>query len=307
MAQERVAYINGDYLPESEVKVSFRDRGFVLGDAIFDTARTFEGKIFRLDDHINRLYRSLKAVDMDPGLSPEEMTQISQTVVEKNLPLRGEGDDYWVFQRVTRGEKSIVGDAQQGSGATVIVECTPLPLKARAPMFRDGIDVLTPVIRRIPPECLSPNIKNVNYMNLVLAEDEVRRNAEHPWAVLLDTRGFLCEGIGSNIFLVRDGTLFTPRPQFVLEGVSRQIVIDLAVELDISVSEEDLTTFQAETADEAFMTSTSLCLCPARSYNGKTLGDGKVPGPVTTQLTAAFAKLVGYDFVGQYLRTLTAT
>jgi branched-chain amino acid aminotransferase len=144
-------------------------------------------------------------------------------------------------------------------------------------------------------------------MNLVLAEDEVRRNAEHPWAVLLDTRGFLCEGIGSNIFLVRDGTLFTPRPQFVLEGVSRRIVIDLAVELDISVSEEDLTTFQAETADEAFMTSTSLCLCPARSYNGKTLGDGKVPGPVTTQLTAAFAKLVGYDFVGQYLRTLTAT
>ena len=269
MTQERVAYINGDYLPESEVKVSFRDRGFVLGDAVFDTARTFEGKIFRLDDHIDRLYRSLKAVDMDPGVLPEEMAQISQSVVEKNRPLLGEDDDYWVFQRVTRGAKSIAGDSQTDSGATVIVECTPLPLKARAPMFRDGIDVLTPVIRRIPPECLSPNIKNVNYMNLVLAEEEVKGKAEHPWAVLLDTRGFLCEGIGSNIFLMRDGTLFTPRPQFVLEGVSRQIVIDLAGDLGIPVSEEDLTTFQAETADEAFMTSTSLCLCPARSYNGK--------------------------------------
>ena len=267
MTQERVAYINGDYLPESEVKVSFRDRGFVLGDAVFDTARTFEGKIFRLDDHIDRLYRSLKAVDMDPGVLPEEMAQISQSVVEKNRPLLGEDDDYWVFQRVTRGAKSIAGDSQTDSGATVIVECTPLPLKARAPMFRDGIDVLTPVIRRIPPECLSPNIKNVNYMNLVLAEEEVKGKAEHPWAVLLDTRGFLCEGIGSNIFLMRDGTLFTPRPQFVLEGVSRQIVIDLAGDLGIPVSEEDLTTFQAETADEAFMTSTSLCLCPVRSYN----------------------------------------
>ena len=304
MTQERVAYINVDYLPESEVKVSFRDRGFVLGDAVFDTARTFEGKIFRLDDHIDRLYRSLKAVDMDPGVLPEEMAQISQSVVEKNRPLLGKDNDYWVFQRVTRGAKSIAGDSQTDSGATVIVECTPLPLKARAPMFRDGIDVLTPVIRRIPPECLSPNIKNVNYMNLVLAEEEVKGKAEHPWAVLLDTRGFLCEGIGSNIFLMRDGTLFTPRPQFVLEGVSRQIVIDLAGDLGIPVSEEDLTTFQAETADEAFMTSTSLCLCPARSYNGKMLGDGQVPGPVTTQLTAAFSELVGYDFVGQYLRTL---
>ncbi|MEE3282358.1 MAG: aminotransferase class IV [Pseudomonadota bacterium] len=304
MTQERVAYINGDYLPESEVKVSFRDRGFVLGDAVFDTARTFEGKIFRLDDHIDRLYRSLKAVDMDPGVLPEEMAQISQSVVEKNRPLLGKDNDYWVFQRVTRGAKSIAGDSQTDSGATVIVECTPLPLKARAPMFRDGIDVLTPVTRRIPPECLSPNIKNVNYMNLVLAEEEVKGKAEHPWAVLLDTRGFLCEGIGSNIFLMRDGTLFTPRPQFVLEGVSRQIVIDLAGDLGIPVSEEDLTTFQAETADEAFMTSTSLCLCPARSYNGKMLGDGQVPGPVTTQLTAAFSELVGYDFVGQYLRTL---
>ena len=244
---------------------------------------------------------------MDSGVLPEEMAQISQRVVEKNLPLLGEDGDYWVFQRVTRGAKSIVGNSQTDSGATVIVECTPLPLETRAPMFRDGIDVLTPVIRRIPPECLSPNIKNVNYMNLVLAEEEVKGKAEHPWAVLLDTRGFLCEGIGSNIFLVSGGTLFTPRPQFVLEGVSRQIVIDLAVDLGIPVSEDDLTTFQAETADEAFMTSTSLCLCPARSYNGKTLGDGKVPGPVTTQLTAAFAELVGYDFVGQYLRTLNTT
>ena len=153
-----------------------------------------------------------------------------------------------------------------------------------------------PPLRRVPPECLDPNIKSHNYLNLVLADREVRYRAENAWAVLLDTRGYLSEGIGSNIFLVREGRLSTPRSQFVLEGVSRQIVLDLAVELEIPVSEEDLTTFQAETADEAFMTSTSLCLCPARTYNGKTLGDGKVPGPVTTRLTAAFAELVGHVF-----------
>ena len=94
MSKERIAYLNGQYLPESEAKISFRDRGFVLGDAIFDTARTFEGKIFRLDDHIDRLYRSLKAVDIDPRLPPEEMKSISQNVVEKNLPLLEEGEDY---------------------------------------------------------------------------------------------------------------------------------------------------------------------------------------------------------------------
>lgn len=306
MDKERVAYFKGEYLPESQVNVSFRDRGFVLGDAVFDAARTFDGKIFRLAEHIDRLYRSLKAVDIDPGLSPDQMTQITEVVIEKNLPLLGEGEDYWVMQRVTRGANIVGGELWQSTGPTIIVECTPLPLKARAPLFRDGIDVLTPVLRRVPPECLSPNIKNHNYMNLVLADIEVRNHADNPWAVLLDTRGFLCEGIGSNVFLVRDGKLLTPRPQFVLEGVSRQVVIELAVDIGISVSEEDLTTFHAETADEAFVTSTSFCLCPVRSYNGKTLGNGSVPGPLTAKLTAAFVELVGHDFVGQYLRALDA-
>ncbi len=105
----------------------------------------------------------------------------------------------------------------------------------------------------------------------------------------------------------RKGKMYNQRAKFVQEWVSRQIEIELEVDLGIPVSEDDLTTFQAETADEAFMTSTSLCLCPARSYNGKILGDGNVPGPVTTQLIAAFSELVGYDFVGQYLRALDTT
>ena len=124
------------------------------------------------------------------------------------------------------------------------------------------------------------------------------------WAILLDTRGFLSEGIGSNVFLVKDGKLLTPKAQYVLAGVSRQTVIELAAELNIAVVEDDLSPYDAVTADEAFITSTSFCLCPVRSCAATVVGDGAVPGPLTRALSDAFARLVDYDFVDQYLRHL---
>ena len=123
-------------------------------------------------------------------------------------------------------------------------------------------------------------------------------------AVLLDTRGFLCEGIGSNLFLVRDGCLFTPRSQYVLAGVSRQTVIELAEKLNIQVIEDDLSPYDALNADEAFITSTSFCICPSRSCNGKPIGKSQVPGPMTEKLQQAFVELVDYNFVDQYLSHL---
>ena len=304
MKGTRVAYLNGEFLPESEVNVSFRDRGFVLGDAVFDAARTFNGKIFRLVEHVDRLYRSLEAVQIDPGISSEEMIRITESVVEKNLPLLSEGEDYWVMQRITRGERVVGGELRDSTKPTVIVECDPLPLQARAHLFQEGIDVLTPTARRVPPESLNPNIKSHNYLNLVLADLEVCDQADNPWAVLLDTRGFLSEGIGSNVFLVRDGQLLTPRAQYVLEGVSRQVVLELAASLGITALEADLSVVDAENAEEAFITSTSFCLCPVRTYNGKQIGNGSVPGSITQSLTDAFCKLVNCDFVAQYVRTL---
>ncbi len=301
---ERYAYFNGSFLPEKEVLVPFRDRGFVLGDAVFDAARTFGGKIFKLEEHIDRLYRSLKALDIDPGLSPEEMNLVSREVVEMNQPLLADGDDYWVIQRVTRGMNVIGGDLWESSGSTVIVECTPLPLSTRAHLFAEGIDIFIPSTRRIPPECLSPNVKSHNYLNLVLADLEIRDKGDNAWAVLLDTRGFLCEGIGSNVFLVSDGVLYTPRSQYVLAGVSRQTVIELAEKQGIAVVEDDLSPYDAYNADEGFITSTSFCLCPARSCNSKPIGSGNVPGPVTGILTKAFSELVEFDFLHQFLRHL---
>ena len=136
---ERIAYFNGSYVPESEVLIPFRDRGFVLGDAVLDTARTFGGKIFKLGEHIERLYRSLKAIDIDPGMTPQEMQKISEEVVRRNLSYLEEDDDYWIFQRITRGQNVVGGELWQSSGPTVIVECTPLPIKTRAEVFHEAV------------------------------------------------------------------------------------------------------------------------------------------------------------------------
>ena len=301
---ERTTYFNGEYLPESKVCVSFRDRGFSLGDAVFDAERTFGGEIFRLKTHIDRLYRSLEKASIDPGLTPAEMTDITRETVARNLPLLEPGEDYWVMQRVTRGLNVVGGELWQSSGATVIVECTPLPLAARAPMLRDGLDVVTPSHRRVPPESLDPNIKSHNYLNLVMADLEIRDRAPHAWAMLLDTRGFVSEGIGSNVFFVKDGELLTPKADYVLPGVSRAVVLELAAAEGVVAHEEDISLEQARSADEAFITSTSFCICPVRSYDEVRLDKTGIPGPITRQLSDAFAKEAQFDFVGQYFDAL---
>src|SRR6202007_1694518 len=135
--------------------------------------------------------------------------------------------------------------------------CLPLPLRERARLFRDGIDVVTPSVRRTPPDSLSPRAKMHQYLNLVLADREVKAQNPAAWAVLLDVNGNLSEGQGSNIFLVRDGGLTTPREKYVLPGVSRQAVIDLARQLAISCEENDIDLYDAYTADECFLTYTS--------------------------------------------------
>src|SRR6185503_3683800 len=141
-------------------------------------------------------------------------------------------------------------------------------------------------------------------LNLILADKEVKSHSPNAWAVMLDERGNLCEGMGSNIFVVRGGRMFTPREQYVLPGVSRGMVVDLAAQLGIPTEERDLDVYDAVTADEVFLTSTSLCLCGVRSVNGQPIGDGRVPGPITKRLTDAYVALVGTDFVAQYLARL---
>ena len=299
MANERVAYVNGQVVPESQAVISIKDRGFLQGDAVFDTTRTFGHRIFRLDEHLDRFFHSLKYMRLEPDLSKDDFKRLTMEVLEANLPLIDSDDDYWVTQRVTRGVT--VDGVEKPS---IVIECVPLPFKARARYYRDGIPVVVPSVRRTPPEVQSPRAKVHNYVNLVQATMEV--TSQHPdnWAILLDTNGNLSEGPGSNIFIVKDGVVMTPKEQFILSGISRRVTIELAQELGIEVQEADIDLYDAYTADEAFVTSTSFCICPVSSFNGSSVADGSVPGPVTDRLTRAYSGMVGIDVAAQYLARL---
>ena len=305
MTQERVAYFNGEIVEESNARISFRDRGFKYGDAVFDMTRTFGHRIFKLDEHLQRFWDSLDYVGIDPGITISEMREATMSVLERNLPLLADDEDYWVGQRVSRGIDLVGGDMWETSGGpTVVIECTPLPLEPRARLFKDGIDVWVPAVRRTPPDSFSPRAKSHNYLNLILADMEAKIVDPDAWAILLDGNGSLTEGIGSNIFTVKDGQLSTPRGKFVLGGISRETVIELAEENQIPVVERDIDMFDAITADEVFLTSTSLCICPVSTIQGRTIADGDIPGPITETLMDAYVVLVDYDWVGQYLKRL---
>ena len=298
--QEPIVYLNGELQPESRAGIPIRDRGFIYGDAVFDAARTFNGVPFKLKEHVRRLYDSLRYVRIDPGIDMEEMERWSRQVVEHNHPLLPPGQDMWVMQRVTRGVEGGPGDAVP----TVLIETHAIPFAARALLYRDGARVTTPSVPRIPPRFMSPRAKTHNYLNLVLGDLEAQGTDPGSWAVLLDETGNLTEGRGSNIFLVKNGVVATPKGQYVLEGITRGTVLDLAGGLGLEKSECDLDLFDAYTADEAFLTSTSLCICPVSAVNGTPIGDGSPPGPVTRRLMQAFSDLAGMDFEEQYLTHL---
>ena len=295
---EPIVFLNGELVPESQAGIPIRDRGFIYGDAVFDAARTFNGVPFKLAEHVKRLYDSLRYVRIDPGIGMGEMEEWSRKVVEHNYPLLPPGQDMWVMQRITRG----VEGAE--SAPTVLIETHAIPFVARAPLYRDGARVTTPSVPRVPPRFMSPRAKTHNYLNLVLGDLEAQGTDPGSWAVLLDEAGNLTEGRGSNIFLVKDGTVATPKGQYVLEGITRRTVLDLADGLGLDTAECDLDLFDAYTADEAFLTSTSLCICPVSSVNGTNIGSGRPPGPATRQLMQAFSDLAGMDFEEQYLAHL---
>ena len=302
MAEEKIVYFNGEFLPENQVGISIYDRGFLYGDAVFDATRTFAGQTFRLDRHINRLYDSLRYLRIDVGMSKAEMTEATEAVVAHNHPLLPAGQDMWVMQRISRGVEA--PNRAGGLTPTILIESHAIPFAARAPLYRDGARISTPSVPRIPPRFVSPRAKTHNYLNLILGELEAHGEDPGAWAILLDEFGNLTEGRGSNVFLVKDGVAMTPKSQYVLEGVTRNQTLELAAGLGIPTAECDLDLYDAYTADEAFLTSTSLCICPVSGVNGAPIADGTVPGPVTHQLMTAFSDLVGMDFAEQYLAHL---
>jgi branched-chain amino acid aminotransferase len=299
---ERVAFHNGKFLPESEILIPFRDRSFRWGDGCYDMARTFRGKPFRLEEHIKRLYRSLAYLSIELELTQDEMLNISREVVSRNEHLLSGDDDYWICQRISRGLDAVGDENWQQTGPTVIVECIPIPFKGRARFFRAGIKLQVSSFRRTPPVCLSPHAKLNNYLNHFMADIEVRRRDPDTWALFLDYNGNIAEGTSNNFFMVKDGILLTPREQFILSGITRQVVMELAKNECIELRETDIDAYDAANAQEMFLTMTSMCICPVSSFNGHPVGNGSLPGPTTERLMRAFRELVGMDYVAQFLR-----
>lgn len=301
---ERLAYVNGAHVPESQAVLSIRDMGLVYGDSVFDTARTFNGVLFKLEEHVDRLIQSLAYARIDPGLTRQEMIDATHRLVAANLPMLREGEDYWVTIRVTSGLQSFDGEPSRSAGASVVIDCIPIPLRARAPFFKNGIDARLTDRCRIAPGAINPNAKTNNYLNMILAQKEISAKYPGVWALMPDHNGNIAEGAGCNFFIVKDGEVLTPTTEFVLAGVSRQVVIDLCNGMAIPVRETDISAEVALSAQEAFFTSTSLCACPVATLDGHAYAAG-APGPVTRRIMEGFADLVGMDYVGQYLKFLS--
>ena len=292
------AYFNGEWVPFSEVKIDPMDRGFMVGDVIFDVARTFNGKSFRMEQHIDRLYRSLKYVRIDPGLSPREMYDISEEAIARNEDLREDVGDFTITQFITRGPGSWSRDA---GPPTVCVKISAAAFGRYAKLYDDGAHGVITRTRSYPVDALDPKVKHYSRMNFNLADLEAADVDPEGWPILTDSEGNLTEGTGYNVFLVTDGVIRTPGDRNILQGISRGMVFELAEQLEIPLVEEDLQPYDMYTADEAFFSSTTPCVLPVTVVDKREIGDGR-PGPIVQQLLSAWSETVGLDIVDQMAR-----
>ena len=293
-----ITYFNGEWIPFSQVKIDPMDRGFLVGDVVFDVARTFNGKSFRLQAHIDRLYRSLKFIRIDPGLSPEEMFAISEEVVERNEPLREAVGDFTVTQFVTRGPGRSTRDA---GPPAVCVKVMPIGFDRYARYYEEGAHGVITRTRSYSSESLDPKVKHYSRMNFNLADLEAANVDPEAWPILTDLDGNLTEGTGYNVFMITDGVVRTPGDRSILQGVSRGMVFDLAKQLNLPVVEEDLQPYDLYTADEVFFSSTSPCVLPVTQVDKRQINDGK-PGPLTRRLLSEWSETVGLNIVEQAQR-----
>lgn len=295
----RQVFLSGQMVPESEAKISIFDSGFKLGDTVTESTRTFGHRPFKLDQHIERLFRSLKVTRIDPGYSKEDITRLSLEVLEANLPLIEQADDYWLVHNISRGLAVSGADpTRQRSAATVVIHCWPLDLRDWAGFYTQGSHAVTAMSRAVPPQSLDARIKNCSRLPYTMAEIEVKLVDPQAQGVILDVNGHIAENKGGNLFAVVNGELQTPVARNALAGISRETVMELAGGLDIPVREMDLAPYDLYTADEIFFTSTPYCIMPATQFNGLPVGDGKV-GTVTNRLLEAWSRLVEIDIVEQ--------
>ena len=300
--EERIVYLNGAFVPESQAKVSVLDSGFNAGDGVYDVTRTFRHKPFKLREHTERLFRSLRYTRIDCGMSLEEMEKTTLEVLERNKSLLGENEDCALWQVVSRGVRSSTGNRVSG-GATVTVYSVIVNFPEFASFYVEGAPLVIPSTRRIPPQCLESKAKITNKMNHNMASFEAKQADPRAIPLMLDIDGNLSETSAHNFFLVIDGKLCTPTDRNVLGGITKAVIFDLAKQLGVEIMEGNYTPYDLYNAEEAFLASTSPTFVPVRTVNGAKIGKG-APGPVTVRLIAAWNKMVGMDIVDQALSHL---
>ena len=275
-----IIYLDGAYLPKEEAKVSVFDHGLLYGDGVFEGIRAYNGRIFRLDEHLDRLYDSAKTIALEIPIAKAEMVDAIREVLRRNN-LR----DAYIRPIVTRGVGDLGLDPRKCLKPTVIIVAVEWGAMY-GDLYEKGLTAVTVSIRRNPAEALPPNVKSLNYLNNILAKIEANCKGGDE-AIFFDTNGYLAEGSGDNLFVVKNGEIVTPPTLNNLRGVTRLVALECAADLGISVVERNMGYFDLYTADEVFVTGTAAEVGPIVSIDGRTIGSGR-PGPVTRQLMSAF-------------------
>lgn len=301
MSAESIVYLNGQFVPASAAHIAIFDAGVVLGATVTEMTRTFRHQPWRLEQHVARLFRSLRYTRMDIGMSADQLVAVSRELVARNAALLRPEEELGVVHFVTAGEFPVyAGSAGRTARTTptVCIHSFPMPFQLWAKKARDGQHLITPSIRHVPPQCYDPKMKYRSRMHYYLADHEARVADPEAAALLLDLDGNVTETGGSNFLIVENGTIVSPTTRNILPGISRDMVIALAEKLGIPFVERDFQVYNVINADEAFTSSTPYCLLPVTRINGLPIGDGR-PGPIYRRLMQAWSDAVGLDIESQ--------
>lgn len=303
MSSSRVVYFNGELIPESEAKISIYDSALMFGDMVFEMTRSFNGKQFKLKEHIDRLYSGLSILRIPINMSKSDMEDACYATIEANSKFFDKEDEHRLLIDVSRGLLGIYENIEGLSkGPNIIIADFPLKwtVSSMGHLFENGINAVITSQRAIPSSLMDPKIKNRSRLFYLMANIEASLfEGKDNWALLLDPDGYIAEGTGDNFFIVKDKVIYTPEGRNILRGISRQYIIDeIGPSLGYKVVEKNIEPYDVYTADEAFMTGTPFCLLPVTSLNSVSIGDGKV-GPIFNELLNKWGKNVGIDIAKQ--------
>jgi branched-chain amino acid aminotransferase len=290
---EQWIFLNGEFVTKENAKISVYDHGFLYGDGVFEGIRVYSGNVFRLKEHIDRLYNSAKSILLTIPYTKEEMTNYVIETIRKN-----QYQDAYIRLVVSRGVGDLGLDPYKCKKPQVVIIVEPLALFPKH-LYETGIEVVTVATRRNRSDVLSPKVKSLNYLNNVLVKIEAHL-ANVSEALILNDQGYVAEGSGDNVFIIKDEVIYTP-PGYVgaLEGITRQAIIEIAQELGYVVKEEPFTRHDVYVADEVFLTGTAAEVIAVVKVDGRVIGDG-VPGQHTKRLLEEFRRRVVSEGVKVY-------